>query len=192
MKLPISADDQTRKEAEVVARTLLSSAQPGTFEVVWPAIQSDEEFGKGVLLDFADEPIPDMPAVFTSLNEDQLGKLFVWLEERFPRASDPTHGAGAHSMEPRDSVAQFRDGVLQALVVRGTIKAVESLRRVQAALPHLNWIYVHVLNAEANMMRATWTPPTPSDVLAIVRDSRLRLISNARELVDVAIESLER
>ena len=60
------------------------------------------------------------------------------------------------------------------------------------ALPQLTWMFVNVLNAEANMMRATWTPPSPSEVLAIVRDARLRLVGNARELVDVVIESLER
>jgi hypothetical protein len=192
LKLPISTMGEDGNQTKVVTRTLLRSAQPETFEISWAAIQSDDDFGREVFLDFANDPLMQVAAVLSKLNEAQLEELFTWLERNFPRAKDPDHGDEAYWVGPRESVAHFRGAVLQALVARSTPNAVQSLRRIQSTHQHLRWIYRLALNAEANMMRATWTPLRASELLAIVRDSQLRLVRNARELVDVVIESLHR
>ena len=192
VKLPIPTDEERRKRAISVARELLGASRQAGLEILWPVLEADEAFGKEAFLDFAQQPIMGAQAFFSNLNDKQLANIFIWLEKQFPRESDPDHGDEAYFMGPRDSVAQFRDEALHSLVGRGTTEAVEHLRRARDSLPHLKWMYVHVLNAEAHMMRSTWTPPRPDEVLALARDSKLRLVSSARELVEVVIESLKR
>ena len=193
LKLPIPAEESARKRALIAARELLLSAERGTLTAIWPAIESDNLFGEALFLDLAQQGLAPLRSgsVPSNLTEHELGDLFLWLERHFPRTADPDHRQ-AHTVGPRESVAQLRDGVLQVLSGRGTVDAVRELQRLKNELPELQWLYTVVLNAQNEMLRRTWLPPKPGEILSLVRSSDNRLVTTPGQLLDVLLESLER
>ena len=89
-------------------------------------------------------------------------------------------------------MADFRDGLLRHLESRGTPKAVNAIRRVKDELPHLDWLKWVVLDAQTAMIRYTWSPPNPSELLKLVADPRRRLVESGEQLLEVIIGSLQR
>jgi predicted NACHT family NTPase len=190
--LPIPQAGLQRTLAQVVCRELIATCQPAEFQLAWSFVLADEAFGKEVFLDLAKQPTRGLWRDYSGLHDEQLADMFIWLEGRFPRKDDPARTVGGHYMEPLDTVAELRDGCLTTLVSRGTVEAVEQLKRIRQSFPGLDWMYVHVLNAEANMMRATWTPPAPAHILLLARNSKARLVNNAVEFLETILESLHR
>lgn len=138
LKPPLPAEEAARKRALVAARELLLSAERGMLSAIWPAIESDDSFGEALFLDLAQQGLVPLTSgrILSNLTEHELANLFLWLERHFPRRADPDHGQ-AHTVGPRESVAQLRDAVLQVLPARGTVDAVKELQRLRNELPEL-------------------------------------------------------
>jgi predicted NACHT family NTPase len=194
LKPPLPAEEAARKRALVAARELLLSTERGTLDTIWPAIESTDSFGEALFLDLAQHAFVPLTSgrILSNLTEHELANLFVWLEHHFPRSSDPDHRGQAHAVGPRESLAQLRDAVLQVLQVRGTNEAVQELQRIKLSLPEYNWLYTVVLNAQNEMLRKTWLPSSPGEILSLARSSDNRLIATPNQLLDVLLESLDR
>lgn len=194
LKLPLPVEEAARKRALVAARELLLSTEHGTLNAIWPAIESNDSFGEALFLDLAQQALVPLTSgrLLSNFTEPELANLFIWLEHHFSRSADPDHRGQAHAVGPRESVAQLRDAVLQVLQVRGTNEAVQELQRIKLALPKYNWLYTVVLHAQNEMLRKTWLPPSPGEILSLARNSDNRLIITPNQLLDVLLESLER
>ena len=194
LKLPLPAEEAARKRALVAARELLLSTEHGTLDAIWPAIESNDSFGEALFSISLNRALVPLTSgrILSNLTEHELANLFLWLEHHFPRSADPDHHGQAHTVSQRESLAQLRDAVLQVLQVRGTNEAVQELQRIKLALPEYNWLYTVVLNAQNEMLRKTWLPPSPGEILSLARNSDNRLITTPNQLLDVLLESLER
>jgi hypothetical protein len=194
LKSPPPTEDTSRKKILIAARELLLAGERGALAAIWPAVRADASFGETLFLELSQHGLVPLASggIFSRFSDAELAELFLWLESRFPRASDPDHRGIAHAMGPRESISQFRDAILQILQGRGTPDAVRELQRIKLAFPQYNWLYTVVLNAQTEMLRKTWIPPTAAEILTLVRDSENRLISTPAQLLDILLESLER
>jgi len=176
----------------VVAESLLANCPRIGWDIVWPGIQNDSEFGRAVFEKFVHLYRHDKVAEFAKhLNERQMADMYLWLTTQYPYEQDPQH-KGAHAVGARESIAHFRDGLLQQLKVCGTGEACLQIVRIARELPQLTWLKWTMLDAERNMRMKTWRPPKPEHIIRLAQNNRRRYVENGRQLLDVLCESLER
>jgi hypothetical protein len=189
---PISADGPLRHRAVVAATMLLVHTEDPGWEAVWPAIQADGDFGREVITAIAERHDQRPTAFMTQhLSEEQIGDLYLWLVRHYPPSEDPKH-EGAHNVGSRESVAYFRDAVLQQLQHRGTPAACKTMERLAAALPELSWLRWAAVETRGQTLRQAWMPPRPDVLLKMARDRDLRLVESSGQLLAVVVESLRR
>lgn len=154
---------------------------------LWPVVESDPEFGRELFLRSGHWHHLDTK-LYEGLTEQQLAELYIWLSQNFPHADDPDYSdAGAHSMTPRDSVVQLRDGVIRVLVNRGTPQAVTAMHSVVIALPGLQGLPYYLIEAARLMRQRTWAPLTPAEVLRLVDRPDGRLVQSPEQLADILV-----
>jgi hypothetical protein len=192
---PPPTEQVAREKALHAAQLLMLKMSDAAWGTVWPAIQSDAEFGRELIqrvsqhTHFTGEGIP----LFAQLNEDQLADLYTWLERQFPHAEDPDRPPGISYMPgPRDNVVDFRDGLLRHLEARGTQEAVNAIRRIKSEFPDAWWLKWALHDAQNAMIRQMWSPPSPAELLELVRDPRRRFVASGEQLLQAVIESLQR
>src|SRR6266540_2640832 len=95
-----------------------------------------------------------------ALTEDELADLFIWLVREYPPSEDPDID-GIHSVAPRESVARWRDSLVEHLKARGTERAIAAIQRLVRELPELPWLKWSLLTAQVIARRRTWIPSTP-------------------------------
>lgn len=185
--------DQTperRPYALVAAAELVSHCAAQAWQTVWKRVSADMEFGRELFLDLAHHYRFE-GSFLAELNELELGDLQIWLEQAFPREGDPQHRSGeAHWVGPRDSAGEMRDNIVRHLVGRGTVAAVEVLRRNAGRLPTLAWLPYQVREAEQIMRMKTWMPLTLAEFFAVIRRTKSRLVQSAGDLCETLLEAL--
>ena len=176
--------------ADESAAVLWRYAEGRGWDVLWPEFNSDRAFFRSVMSTIAHKRGDDRqpPA---RLTEEQLADLYIRLSEEFPQAEDRDHD-GAFHPDSRDSVQQYRDGILSKLQEFGTPEAVAAVDRIRQALPHLAFLGWVLRAAKRAMLEATWMPPTVEQLQALTERPASRLVRSGAELQQVIIESLER
>lgn len=183
--LPLPFSEDARNRAIAAARVLMVHADDAGWSVVGPAIREYTEFGREVISAVAH----NAESIGKRLTEDQLADLYVWLVRQYPHAEDPKHD-GAHIVESRDRVTNWRNYILHHLKERGTHQACEAIQRISHELPELDWLKWTLWEAQNHTRRCTWVPPQPADILKLAGDPQRRLIQDGDALLDVLIESL--
>jgi len=187
---PLPTDGPARQKAVVAATMLLLHAAGRGWDAVWPTFQSDVGFGQEVMTAVADHHDQEHAALLTrNLSEEQIGDLYLWLVRNYPPSQDPQHD-GAHRVEPRESIANFRDAVLSQLQHRGTPAACRAVERLVIALPDLSWLRWAVVETRVQTLRQTWVPPKPEILLRMVGDRESRLVESGEQLLTVVVASL--
>ena len=189
VQLPIATE---RKEKAVsAAKVLILHAADCGWPTVWSAMQQDVDFGREVALAVAHRADERRhPTISQRLSEDQIADLYIWLSRQFPYSQDPRREDGRVSA--RESAAEWRDGILYNLKMRGTTTACEAIRRIMREFPELTWLKWQLLEAEVVTRRLTWNPITAADILKIAGARDARLVQSADELLEVVIDSLKR
>jgi hypothetical protein len=192
---PPSQDAGLQRRRMVAARVLMTSASNGGWSTVWPVFQADPAFGRELIESLAHLDDRSAPTISAHLTEDQLAELYIWVTQQFPHREDPVDDLSSmefHSVTSREKVGRLRDGLLMILKNKGTPVAVQVLQRIQVTFPELDWLRWTLLEAQAITRRATWTPLTPSELLALAQNSSARLVQNGKQFLDVLLDSLER
>jgi predicted NACHT family NTPase len=184
-------DEDERSRAVVAASMLMLHTEDAGWSVVWPAIQKNPEFAHEVLLLVADRFDDRAASIGSRLTEDQLADLYIWLVRRYPYSEDPEYD-DVHCVRPRESIAKFRNSLLQHLKRRGTYQACEAIRRVIYELPQVTWLKWSLLEAQSLARYHSWVPLLPRDILKMTKSRDIRLVQNGDQLLDVIIESLNR
>jgi hypothetical protein len=170
-------------------RALLTHARDGGWEILWPRFDQDPVFGQGVIAAVVDfHPVED--TIAKRLTEEQLGRLYVWLERHYPHAEDPDV-SGVHAMGQREHIAHWRDDILNYLRQHGTPAAYATLEEIQRALPELHWLTWTLVEARDVLRRREWIPPLPQHVIRLAFDREKRLVQSGRDLLDVLVETLK-
>jgi hypothetical protein len=164
--------------AVALARYCAAEAWP----TIWKLLTDDPAFAQGFFLKVAYH-YRFQDSFFAPLNEQQLAELYVYLEQLFPRDSDPQHvGGEAHLVGPRESLAHLRDGIPQHIINRGTVAAVEAMRWIVGKLPKLDWFPFRLLEAQQVMRMKTWSPLTPRELFRLVASKSRVLVQTADDL----------
>jgi hypothetical protein len=190
--IDILKDETPERRAYTLAAAaeLVSHCVAQAWPAVWKRVSADLGFGRELFLDLAHRYRFESNFL-TELTELELGDLQMWLEQAFPSADDPQHRAGvAHWVGPRESLAEMRDSVVRHLVGRGTIAAVEILRRNAGLLPGVTWLPYQARQAEQIMRMKTWMPVTLAEFFAVIRRTKSRLVQSAEDLCEVLLEAL--
>ena len=123
--IPPPADDPARARAVAAAQTLMLDTKDVGWQIVWPAMQVDEDFGKAVILGVC----PDYVSMGLRLNEDQLADLYVWLTRHF---ETPIHRSGeAHLVGSLQYIDMWRNAIIQLLILRGSVRACDAIKKLQ-------------------------------------------------------------
>jgi hypothetical protein len=164
LPLPLIEDDYQR--SLIAAKVLVKNLDLSTWSFIWSVIRLNISFGRAVF-----EQVVNTLAIskLSILDEIQLADLYIWLTCQYPHSEDPDHSneITAHFVSPRESLAEFRDGVLQQLIDKGTLKSCTEVQRLIQALPNLSWLARRLSEAKENMRRHTWTPLKPEDILRL-------------------------
>jgi len=189
--LALLADRRPEKRDYVLAAAseLLSTSGRVAWPTIWEILQSDTEFGRKLFLDLA-YYYRLQANFYVALTETELGELYVWLEQTFPRAEEARLTGQARFVGARDMVGDLRDGILRHLVNLGTAAAVQEMRRVVGRLPSLNWLPYQLNEAEQIMRIRTWSPLTTSELLELTGSRRGVLIQTPDHLRQLLIEAL--
>jgi len=147
--IPIPKSDKDHQRAIVAARVLMCHTADASWSDVWSAMQNDPEFGREVITGVAYEDDRHSASIGRKLSEQQLAELFVWLVRQFPYSEDPVHD-DAHWVGPRESVAEWKNSILNHLKNRGTWMKISG-REVLSLTARLK--YVAVLGRERVSVR---------------------------------------
>lgn len=179
--------------AVIAAASLLCNIKEKIWDVVWPAIILNAEFGEKVIYRMLELSHHEGLNVIQILDEKKLSVLYIWLEKHFPRSEDPNfeNESMAHFVGPRESVAEWRDSILRVLEKRGTKEACSAIAEIQNELPHLDWVKWYLLEAQNNMRRKAWVPIKPGELLALMKSKRSRFIQSGECLINCILESLD-
>ncbi|KAM3092559.1 NACHT domain-containing protein [Phormidesmis sp. 146-35] len=167
ISLPLPLEENEREKALGASRVLVKDSDPSSWLFIWSLIQQDLSFGRIVL---ESDAYRYSDGIQSNLTETQLADLYLWLVHQYPYGedSDYSNDIGAHDVTVRDCMARLRDITLSQLKERGTLQACDEIQRLIQKLPSLVWLKKTFLNAQKNMRRRTWKPPTPEEVFQLV------------------------
>jgi len=188
--LPLAENE--RQRILIASRVLVENPDPSSWSFIWKLIQQDSSFGREVLELVA---CHYSHGIQLNLTEAQLADLYIWLVHEYPYDEDPDHSneVMAYSVTTRDGIARLRDNVLSQLKERGTLEACTEIKRLIQVLPDITWLGKTLIDAQANMRRKTWQPPTPEEILQFVisqEPSNLDL-SNQLNVIDERAKKME-
>ena len=183
----VRADYQTNRGL-TLAKVLVKASDDASWDVLWPLIQADTQFGRK-LLEGVSYGSTDKNSFTAKFSDVQLGALYSWLLEQYPPGGD-RRASGA--MGPIDTVRFLRDGTLERLKQRATFEACDALARTELRFPQYRWLRYHFDIAELMACAVTWEPPSPHDILAMAADHNRRFVESGEQLLAVVLESLSR
>jgi hypothetical protein len=187
LHLPVPASRDARRCAVLAAKALIRHSDDAGWDVVWPAMRSDRQFGRDVVEAVAVEDMHNASIVMR-LSERDAAEFYVWIARQYPHNADPKRTGPFVST--RDAIAGYRDTVLRAIEHRGTTDAIEALLWIAAELPDAAWMKWVIASARQLTLQATWRPIAPADIINLTQSPNCSLVQNPADLQDVILESL--
>jgi hypothetical protein len=159
---------EAEKELALLATASLMRHARGAdwWNFVWQAIEKDADFGRAFV-----ESICFQTRPVNKLNERESAAFYLWMTEVFPPSEDPEIPMGhTYAVGTRMEITTFRDSVLGDLKQRGTPESLAALERIATASPELSKrLHWTLIEARENLRRHTWQPPTPAELLALLK-----------------------
>jgi hypothetical protein len=180
----LQAGGPRRELAVRVGALLTARSTDASWTRLWPLFQIDKEFGLALVARLAGDRDD---GITSRLTEAQAGALFEWLENQWPHRDEPGLPVPA-----RQSIGDWRDGIVMRLAARGTADAVKELDRLAAVFPDLLWLRPRRHHAAELVQRHAWLAPSPADVLRLAEAHERRWIRSDADLLDAVVESLIR
>lgn len=178
---PLPIDDIERKRALMAASNLLQYGPDAGWLVVWPAIQTDADFGHALMAIISGHEM-----IIPRLADHQATDLYIWLEQNPPHSKEKENDD--HTRDTRD----FKGTLFRHLKARGTHGACVGLAKIVSAFPEKAWLKWSLRECQSLYRRATWCPPSPQEILALSEDREHLLVRSGQELLEVIIASLKR
>jgi hypothetical protein len=187
---PLPDESRTRDLAREAAVALLVHKPVLGWQRVWPIVTNHPELGREIAIRIAVTFFPRREGPWTdALAPGDLADLYLWLCKEFPRSEDPVKKGGA--IGGREQVADLRDSLLIGLSNRATSAAVEELTRISthSGTPDMRYL---IAQARQKLLEASWTSPTPQQLLLMARNHQKRWVESALGLREVVLQSLAR
>lgn len=171
-----------------LAKELIRASSDASWDVLWPLIQANAEFGRE-LLESVSYGFDEKNSFTTKLGDGQLGDLYSWLLEQYPPEND-RRVSGA--MGPMDTIRFLREGTLERLKQRATFEACDALAQTELRFPQYRWLTYHFDLAESRACAVTWEPPLPKYIIGMAADRTTRFVESGDQLLGAVLESLGR
>lgn len=189
---PLPKQEPDCENVLVTAESLFANQPAVGWEVIKPVIEDNADFGKKVFERSARLYRHDKIGLFTQhLNEIQVADIYLWLTRQYPYEEDPQI-QGAHAIGPREHIADFRNGLLEHLKLKGTPESYRQFQRIASELPQLNWMKWVIIEAGKNTRAKTWKPLTAEQIIKLAQDNKRTYVESGQQLLDVICDSLER
>jgi len=185
---PIPPEGKERDLAIGSATAFMRFAPEASWTVIWPAFQSDRDFGKAVVSSLTRRIDLQGTLVTARLEEEQLAELYLWLVETYPEVESEE---GVSRAGPRGNGSSWQNGILLVLQSRGTERACEAILRLIRELPEKTYLKWSLMSAREATRIRSWKPVLPEHILKMVRDPTKRLVRSGEDLLLVIIESLK-
>lgn len=169
---PVPKGGEARDRAIIGARELMAYSPDAGWPIVWPAMQSDSEFGRAISESLEYVLRASRGTLFSKLSDENLADYYIWLSNQYPHNEDPSY-EGMHMVGPRESIAQWRDSLLTYLKERGTPSSVAAVKKISKSLPHLDWMKWVLIDARKRTLMHTWTPLEPTNVVSYLINQRV-------------------
>jgi hypothetical protein len=185
-------EGEPRERAVVAAQALMRNADDAGWDIVWPVVALDSEFGIEVFTGIGSVFEAQHAATGRRLTDDQITELYIWLATKVPHRNDNEDHGGFGFVSPIQSLGWWRDSLLNQLKTRGTARSCAGMRRAVRDLPQYPWLSWHLMEAEQITRRYTWSPLVPTQLLVLAASPEHRLVQNGEQLLGILIESLKR
>lgn len=190
LSLPIPSEGDERKKAVYAASELMIYAPDAGWSIVWPILKDNQELGKEMISKALDGPEFIRHNIEKKLKEEQLGDFYIWLEKVFPTKQNLFQISGVLSIE--HFVDEFKHKTLNYLTEKGTPNACKAIEKIQQAFPSMGQFESYLYYAQGITRQNTWQPHQIKNLLELIRRRSSRLVADDNQLLDIAIESLER
>jgi hypothetical protein len=146
------------------AFVLMENTDDACWDVIWPAITGNQEFGRGLFLEYDSFDSSKRVALLAErISANSLADLYVWLKKQFPDTTgDRNNEANLNRID------WFINDILRFLENTGTFDSCKAIEKIIDELPELDWLKSVLVEAKKNTMRKIWHPPTPEQFLAMV------------------------
>jgi len=164
------------QKAKIAARILLENADSTIWPSVWQIIEGNHELGREIIESIS--PIWLRDPKF-ALTETQLADFYLWLTKQYPDIE--RNNEDFYVYQSADHVADLRRRVLDMLKKRGTPLACQEILRLSETLPELLWLKQVHLEARNRMLRATWQPHEPKEVLDLITKHKVQEMKHTHD-----------
>ncbi len=188
----IPEDPNLRDLTMQVAKVFILYSLESHWEVIWPLIQNDEEWGKEVLEEIAEND-RFSKKVYNKYTEIQLVNLYIWLVTTYPPETDVPLTGGARFFTRDDHIREWRDNIIRYLGSIGTFEAVNAFRYLIERLPERSEnLSYSLINAIENARNYSWEPPNSKELRTLFENPTSRLVQSGKQLLELISESLSR
>jgi hypothetical protein len=184
VELRSSGDTLDTERAAIAAASLLLYSADTSWQVIWPLVATETDFGTAVM-EYVITEDRFVSKSLTRLHAEHLVDLYVWVEKHYPRERDNAELVSGDV----DERYLWKLGVMNHLRDSGEWPA---LARMKQSLEDAEWLNQVIAEARENARRLSWTPPSPEDVIHMAANANARFVQSERQLVDVLEESLRR
>lgn len=192
LRNPISEEVNAREFTIRCAQGLILYCKEGNWDVIWPLIQNNEEWGKETLEQVA-KNARFSKEIFDKYSEKQLADLYIWLIEHYTPETDTPLTSGARFINLDDTIREWRDSILRYLVSKGKFEAVDAIRYISDMLPERSEnLSFSLIRAIENARNFSWEPPNPKELRILFENPASRLVQSGRQLLELINESLSR
>jgi hypothetical protein len=158
--------------------------------IAWRLLNDDLAFAKIVMLHVANHRGFSSGGVAARLSAEQVANLYCLLRTLFPDEEDENRSG---TVTPRMAVGYFKHAQIGILATMGTNEACHQLLHMAELFP-IDRLYFKSRYREclAAKRRKLWSPHDPSLILRLIQRAANRIVEDIDDLLDVAIESLNR
>ena len=191
--LSATKESNERDERVVtVCAAMLKKAPDRPWAQVWPAMQSDPEFGMAVITKLAHHH--EQKGAFVLVNnlpEREIADLYLWLTEHHaPRKRVDTEPV--RTLRAGNTVEMFRDSLFRFLQGKGTRASVGAIGYVRDSLPREEWLKHAALRTEQIWLERTWEGISPAHLFDLASREKARFVDGPDQLLEVVIDSVKR
>lgn len=188
-----------------VSRQLSRSARPDVVaDALLSSLTHDAEDGATLLLHFLtlekELVAPGLLAMaqryriervsWLEMSEETRISLFEKLNDVFPRAEDIAF-EGVHSVTAREEIARLRESLLVGVARSGTSASVAAVRALAQRRPDIELLSYLQLAKETFRLNG-WSALTVAELLALVNNTRARLIRDSGSALELVLQELGR
>lgn len=187
--IPLDASNLQRDARLALWSIVIRHSLVRSWTTLWDLMKADTALARDAWLGLATHLHRDVADILKPLTADQLAELFIWLATEFP--PQPSRRRSGW-VGPAESIADFRDAVLEYLKQRGDWSSLPAIDRIANALPNVPQIRLHRVHARRNAAQGTWQPVCPTQLAALVQDAARRFVESEAQLLALVLESLKR